>query len=215
MKLFESQHYFQYKWEQVTAANWQKYPNPISTHVVAVDVLAREIDEDRQVLRTERLITCKQAIPKWLSVIVGGQEYSYVREVSEVDLPSRTLVMKSHNLTMSHLLSVMETVVYRPDGESRTVFEQQAEITAFGTWQRICNKIEEWSVERFGQNAIKGKAAFEGVLQVLSDKLGESEVFVNEVGTTILKEIDDVERKTQNVIEEVKKLGTSAFSLQK
>lgn len=215
MKLFESQHYFNYNWEQVTAANWQKYPNELSTHVVSVDVLNRLIDPVRNVLKTERLIACKQPIPKWLRALVGGDEFSFVREVSEVDLKSRTLIMKSANMTMSHLLLVNETVTYKPDSElpnSRTIFQQEAEITAFSSWSGICNKLEEWSVERFGQNAKIGKRGLETVLQTLTEKWNESNNAVMEVGSTILKEIDEVNDKTQVVLHEVSEITQEVIS---
>lgn len=212
MKLFESVHSFEYPWDQVTAANWQKYPNALAPHVVSVDILDRQIDADRQVLRTERLIACKQAIPSWLRFIVGGDEYSYVREVSEVDLVNKTLVLKSSNLTMNHLLLVNETVIYRPDPElpnSRTNFSQEAEITAFASIRGICEKIEDWSVERFGQNAQVGKKGFESVLKVLTEKWEESGVFVSEVGDSLLKDINEYGDKTTDVLREVTKLGNA------
>lgn len=214
MKIFESQHAFSYPWEQVTAANWQKYPNELATHVVSVDVLNREIDEAKQVLRTERLITCKQAIPRWLRAIVGADEYSFVRELSEVDLRTKTLVMKSSNMTMSHLLLVNETVTYTPDpaSENKTVFKQEAEITAFLLFSGICNKIEEWSVERFGQNAQVGRRGFECVLRTLTEKWDESGVFVTDVGNSILKEIDEVNDKTHEVLHEVTSKTSSVLS---
>lgn len=206
MKIFASKHGFDYSWEQVTAANWQKYPNELATHVVSVDILNREFVEERNVLRTERLIACKQAIPLWLRALVGADEYSYVREISEVDLSTKTLTMKSANMTMSHLLLVNETVVYRPDPtmpDKRTLFEQEAEITAFLSWNSICNKIEEWSVERFGQNAKVGKSGFELVLKSLTEKWDESETLVKDVGTSILKEIDEVNDLTHEVLSDV------------
>lgn len=203
MKIFESKHEFLYPWEQVTAANWQKYPNELSTHVVSVDILHREIDSQKQVLRTERLIACKQPVPKWLSVICGSENYSYVREVSEVDLINKTLVMKSHNLTMNHIVQVNETVVYKPDdtlANSRTLFLQQAEITAFGSFKKICDKIEDWSVERFGQNAKIGKQGFESVLQTLTSKWQDSGVLVQDVSNSVTE-------TTTGVLAEVTKLG--------
>ncbi|OBA21641.1 MSF1-domain-containing protein [Metschnikowia bicuspidata var. bicuspidata NRRL YB-4993] len=215
MKVFESTHYFDYSWEQVTAANWQKYPNELATHVISVDILHREIDVARQTLRTERLIACKQPIPRWLRSIVGGDECSFVREISEVDLVTKKLVMKSANMTMNHLLSVKETVTYRPDPSlegSRTVFEQEAEITAFSSFKSICNKIEDWSVERFGQNASIGKKGFESVLQTLAEKWDESGVFVKDVGCTLLKEFDEVNDMTHELVHEVTEKTTSVLS---
>lgn len=173
MKFFLSEHLFNYPWDQVSAANWKKYPNEISTHVVAVDVLRREVDPESGVLTTERLITCKQAIPKWVLCLVGGSDMSYVREVSQVDPNKKTVTMRSVNLTMNHLLSVYETVVYKPQDSNpnNTVFHQEAQITAYASFKRLCNKIEDWSVERFGQNAIKGKAGFESVLEKVCQKV--------------------------------------------
>lgn len=214
MKIFQSQHLFNYPWDKVTAANWQKYPNEYSTHVVSVDILDRTIDVERKTLRTERLIGCKQAIPGWLSWMVGAQQNSYVREISEVDLINKTLVMKSSNLTMNHLLLVNETVIYRPDKAmplQRTSFEQSAEITAFALVNRICDKLEDWSVERFGQNASTGKIAFESVLKSLTQKWDESGVFVSDIGKRLEvigdKIGDTLGETTADVLLEVTKLG--------
>ncbi|GEQ70083.1 hypothetical protein JCM33374_g3759 [Metschnikowia sp. JCM 33374] len=215
MKVFESKHHFDYSWEQVTAANWQKYPNELSTHVVSVDILNREIDPEKQTLRTERLIACKQPIPRWLRSIVGGDECSFVREISEVDLKTKKLVMKSENMTMNHLLSVKETVTYTPDPSlenTRTIFEQEAEITAFSSFKSICNKIEDWSVERFGQNASIGKKGFESVLHTLTEKWEESGVLVKDVGSSIMKEFDEVNDKTQELVHEVTEKTSTVLS---
>lgn len=213
MKLFESQHCFAYPWNQVTAANWQKYPNELATHVVSVDILNRLVDPVTHVLRTERLIACKQGIPRWLRLLVGVEEYSYVREVSEVDLANKTLVMKLANMTMSHLLLVNETVTYKPHADTqRTIFQQEAEITAFSPMQRICNKLEEWTIERFGQNAKVGKAGFESVLDSLLQKWEELGTFVKDMSTTLLKEIDDVNDKTHEMIHEVTDKTTGVIS---
>ncbi|KAL6450139.1 UPS2 Protein UPS2 [Candida maltosa Xu316] len=195
MKLFESEHFFNYPWDQVTAANWQKYPNELSTHVISVDILNREIINDdnnnnnNKILRTERLIGCKQPIPKWLSFIVGGASVSYVREVSEVDLINKVLIMKSMNLTMNNLLLVKETVIYKPDEDlinNRTIFNQSAEITAFASLSKLCDKLEDWSIERFGQNAKTGKLAFESVLNKLTEKWEENGIFES---STVLQEV--------------------------
>lgn len=177
MKLFNNTQEFAYPWEQVTAANWRKYPNEVSTHVVAVDVLRRELDASGTRLTSERLITCQQSIPKWLAMLVGTSNKSYVREVSVVDLNTKTLTLRSCNLTCSHLLKVRETVKYQPHvtDPNRTEFHQEAQITAYATIQTLCNKIEDWSVKRFGENANKGRKGFDSVLQILSENWEQRE----------------------------------------
>lgn len=62
-----------------------------------------------------------------------------------------------------------ETVTYTPspdDVKGKTRFEQNASITSFaGGWQKIKDKIEGATVERFGQNAERGRRGFESVLE--------------------------------------------------
>ena len=54
------------------------------------------------------------------------------------------------------------------------MFEQNAKITALcGGWQKIKTKIEEASVERFKQNAQKGREGFEAVLEMSRRVWGE------------------------------------------
>ncbi|ODV89772.1 hypothetical protein CANCADRAFT_32923 [Tortispora caseinolytica NRRL Y-17796] len=171
MKIFSSQYVFSYPWDTVTIANWQKYPNERCPHVQSVDVLRREVKDG--VLRTERLISVKQNVPGWLITLIGGSNLSYVREVSEVDIANKSLTLRSTNLTFNSLLSVYETVKYTPAIEvgeddkikEATLFEQEAQISANAAFLRLKNKIEDWSVERFTQNAVSGKAGFESVLR--------------------------------------------------
>jgi len=170
MKVFESNYIFDYSWEDVSRANWRKYCawNTKSTHVIAVDTVSRSVHQETGILITERLITCKQSAPKWLKAILGSEE-SYVREISYVDPVGKTVTMKSMNLTFNNLLNVQETVQYVPDPENpniKTIFKQDAQITAYGAFSKICNSIEEFSVERFKQNAKKGREGFEAVLNM-------------------------------------------------
>lgn len=168
MKVFSSSHTFNYSWEEVSTANWRKYCpwNDKSTHVVAVDTLARHVDPATGILRTERLITCSQSAPEWVKAVIGSGDVSHVFETSYVDPQRKTVTMVSWNLTWSNFINCQETVVYRPlPNGTQTAFDQEARITALcGGWQRIKNKIEEFSVCRFRDNAIKGKEGFEAVL---------------------------------------------------
>jgi hypothetical protein len=171
MKVFSNHVTFNYSWDEVSTANWQKYGpwNDKSAHVIAVDTLNRHVDPATGILRTERLITCKQAAPAWLKSLMGGcMETSTVFEVSYVDPAQKTLTMVSQNITWSNLVNVQETVAYKPlpSGQS-TQFVQDARITALcGGWQRIKNSIEDTLVTRFRENASKGKEGFECVLEM-------------------------------------------------
>jgi len=171
MKVFSTSTEFDYSWEEVSTSNWRKYGpwNEKTPHVIAVDTLSRTVDPETGILRTERLITCRQSAPKWVNSLLGSQDTSHVYETSYVDPKAKKVTMCSMNMTWSDLLSVRETVVYQPSASapnSRTMFQQQAKITALcGGWQKIKNSIEQFTVERFQQNAAKGREGFEMVLE--------------------------------------------------
>jgi len=168
MKVFSNLVTYNYSWEEVSAANWRKYSpwNEKCTHVVAVDTLSRSVDPETGILRSERLITCRQKAPEWLKAVLGaGAGESQVLETSYVDPARRTVTMISNNLTFSNLINVSETVVYRPLNDGQTQFLQDAKITALcGGWNRIRNAIEDKLVTRFHDNAVKGREGFEAVL---------------------------------------------------
>lgn len=237
MKEFNSIQVFNYPWDYVSAANWRKYPNEQSKHVVGVDVLRRELKQGK--LITERLITCKQPIPSWLQYMVGVEDRSYVREVSIIDPVSHTLTMRSVNLTMTSLLKVRETVIYKPDPmhpNSSTIFTQRAQIVSSYGWMSVRSKIEQWAAERFSQNASKGKLGFESVLELgwgdvvhdVIDKFTDKFIFeINHISNQIINEIDaqtteivnDLTTSTKNVINEIKEstvihdINTTTFDL--
>lgn len=172
MKIFQQTSEFDYSWEEVSTSNWRKYGpwNDRTPHVIAVDTISRKVDPDTGILRTERLITCKQSAPSWVNSILGGQDTSLVYETSYVDPTNKKVTMCAMNITYADLLSVRETCIYQPASsapDAKTNFIQRAEITAFcGGWQKIKNSIEQFTVERFQQNAQKGKEGFEKVLEM-------------------------------------------------
>ncbi|CAI7582528.1 unnamed protein product [Penicillium pancosmium] len=176
MKVFSSTCDFDYSWDEVSTANWRKYCpwNDKATHVVGVDTLSRTVDPSTGILRTERLITCNQSAPQWVVTLLGGSTTSHVYEVSYVDPVSKKVTMCSNNLTWSNVLNVRETVTYQPSSSATTQFTQEAKITALcGGWQKIKNKVEEASVERFKENAIIGREGFETVLEMSRRVFGE------------------------------------------
>ncbi|KAI9315612.1 PRELI-like family-domain-containing protein [Dichotomocladium elegans] len=167
MKIFESVHDYNYNWSQVSAANWQKYPNENSPHVKHVDVLNRTIDPQTGILITERLFTVTQNVPALILKIMGSGTTHYVREISTIDPRTKTLTMKSINLTMSNILRVEETIRYEehPLDEQKTRFTQQAAISSGSLMSRWGNLLEEFTLRRFQQNAATGREGFHKVLE--------------------------------------------------
>jgi hypothetical protein len=168
MKLFSTEQHFQHPWALVSAANWVKYPNEVTPHVIHVDYLERRIDPETGILHTKRLLTCRQSVPGWMVRWLGATSEAYVYEESQVDARSKVLRLSARNLTMSNLMQVEETCTYTPSpGDPHaTLLKQEASISAtnvLSSW--ISNMIEDFSLERFRANAIKGRAALDHVLE--------------------------------------------------
>jgi len=168
MKLFESTHLFQHSWDNVTSAIWRKYPNERAPHVLHIETIDQYVEPETGVLVLERLIIAKDKMPGIISRLMGGEEHHYVREVTRVDPKQQTFKAVSKNLTFNHLMSIQETVRYGQCKEDpmKTVFIQEAQITAEGSLKRFANYVEELCVNGFREKAESGRRAMEQVLEV-------------------------------------------------
>ncbi|KAJ7293170.1 PRELI-like family-domain-containing protein [Mycena rebaudengoi] len=119
-----------------------------------IDVLDRTVDPKTGIIRTERILGCKQKTPIWIVKLFGGSEDAFVREISFVDPTTQTATITSVNLSLSQFATCFERIQYRPAPGNRTSFVQTA----------------EWLVQRFEQNAHLGKLGFTDVLRALEER---------------------------------------------
>ena len=77
------------KWEDITVACWQKYPNPQSPHVLSVDTLRREVDPATQCLHTTRLMQKDNKKPVWMNPWLPDT-ITFIVEESVLDPTVRT-----------------------------------------------------------------------------------------------------------------------------
>eukprot|EP00127_Corallochytrium_limacisporum_P001405 Clim_evm27s55 gene=Clim_evmTU27s55 len=166
MKLFEATHTFLRPWSVMTAAAWQKYPNPLRPDVVAVDVLDRRVTEDGKLL-TQRLITYEGKLPAWFSSLFGNEPLCYSFEESIVDPKTQTMTQTTRNLTGNNVLSVSEICEYKAGESGNTVQDQVAEIRAFAGFSALCHRIENHVHQQFDKSAQKGREAIECVAEML------------------------------------------------
>ncbi|TEB39042.1 MSF1-domain-containing protein [Coprinellus micaceus] len=168
MHIFSQLFQYEHPWSHVVIGMWRKYPNPKCTHVVSVDVIDRSVDPETGIIRTERILGCKQKAPRWVVKLFGGSEDAFVREVCFVDPATQDANITSVNLSLSQFATCYEVVRYTPAGPHRTNFSQTAEVQArTRLWQTAANGLEKWLVQRFEQNAQLGKTAFTDVLRAL------------------------------------------------
>ena len=171
---------------------WHKYPNPHCTHVQTIDVVDRTVDPETGIIRTERVLGCKQKAPTWIVKVCnrlvlspyctdpfvqlfGGSEDAFVREISFIDPATQTATITSVNLSLSQFATCFERIHYSPAANGQqTAFLQTAEIQArMALWRSVSDRLENWLAQRFEQNAQLGKVGFTDVLQAMWDDAKE------------------------------------------
>lgn len=169
---------------------WHKYPNPHCSHVLTVDVVGRSVDPKTGIIRTERILGCKQKAPAMITKVrpvldlfspirpanrptsgnklFGGSDDAFVREVSFVDPTTQQATITSVNMSLSQLATCHESIRYSPAADGTTRFAQTAAIEArMAGWRSVADRVERFLVQRFEQNAELGKVGFTDVLQRL------------------------------------------------
>ena len=58
--------FLRHPWSHVVIGMWHKYPNSKCTHVVSIDTIDRSVDSQTGIIRTERVLGCKQKAPMWI-----------------------------------------------------------------------------------------------------------------------------------------------------
>lgn len=167
MKLWQSEHIFDHPWSTITQAAWQKYPNPSSNHIVAIDVVDRQILPNGS-LFTDRVFTTKWAFPRWIMKVINVSDHCYSTETSVVNPADQHMILESRNLSLGKFISVVERLEYRshPTDPSKTVLTQGAQITVSGL--PLIGKLEEAMVNTMASQANKGRQAMEWVVNKLS-----------------------------------------------
>ncbi|KAF7310569.1 PRELI/MSF1 domain-containing protein [Mycena chlorophos] len=171
MHFFSQDYTLSHPWSHVVIGMWHKYPNAKCTHVISVDVVDRSVDPKTGIIRTERILGCKQKAPGWIVKVFGGSEDAFVREISFVDPARQTVDITSINLSLAQFATCLERIQYTPAPDNRTTFAQTAEIQArFTAWRTAADGLERWLVQRFEQNAQLGKLGFTDVLRALEQR---------------------------------------------
>jgi hypothetical protein len=166
VKLFSFEHTFQHPFHSVTAAWMAKYPNDAAKHVKAIDITDRRIDQNGRLI-TNRIMSCQSALPGWLTA-AGLPSQCFVAESSVVDPRTKTMVVKSSNLSGASLMVVEETCTYQATpsvgaAPPATHYKQEARITAFLPF--LASRFESYSFSNLQSKSAEGVAVVEKLCQ--------------------------------------------------
>lgn len=168
MKIWTSEHVFNYNWETVSGGQWQKYPNPHNQAVVGTDVVDRRVVGG--VLHSSRIISSDWKLASWVQNLIGANKVCYAHEVSTVDPRNRVMTMQSKNLSFSNVVTMEENMTYRPHPEDagKTMMLQETIVTVQGV--PLTSYMESIIVNTVSNNSNKGKAAMEWIVEKLREE---------------------------------------------
>jgi hypothetical protein len=158
---YRNVHDYQFDFETVTVAFFNKYPNPYASHVQSVDTLKREIKEDGK-LYTTRLIKKNGKLPSWVKPFLGKISHSWIIEQTVIDPKTKEMKAYQRNLDHTKIIRVEEYTTYKFNDQTETTnvnynVKFSSNFQTFG----VKNRIEAWSHNRFKentQNTTKGMA---------------------------------------------------------
>ncbi|KAF1631702.1 PRELI domain containing protein 3A, partial [Eudyptes filholi] len=168
-----SSSFYRHPWDTVIKAAMRKYPNPMNSCVVGVDVLNRSLDNQGR-LHSHRLLSTEWGLPSIVKAILGtSRTLTYIEEHSVVDPVEKKMELCSTNITLTNLVSVDERLVYTPHPENpeKTVLTQEAIITVKGI--SLSSYLESLMANTISSNARKGRDALEWVISKLNTELEE------------------------------------------
>lgn len=173
VKYYEDSVIFQFNWNQVAHAFWQRYPNPNSSHVLTEDTISRRVRNG--ILYTTRLLTKTNRVPKWGERFIKKNVVKIVEE-STVDMKTKTLTTYTRNLGYTTIMSIVEKVVYKvcDDNPNWTVAKRSAWIDSqtFG----FSRALQAFGLDRFKKNC---KLMYTGFNYVLAHMFPHTAQYMN------------------------------------
>ncbi|EDL06684.1 RIKEN cDNA 2310042G06, isoform CRA_b, partial [Mus musculus] len=106
-------------------------------------------------------------------LIGAARTKTYVQEHSVVDPVTRTMELKSTNISFTNMVSVDERLTYKPHPQDpeKTVLTQEALITVKGV--SLSSYLEGLMASTISSNASKGREAMEWVIHKLNAEIEE------------------------------------------
>ncbi|CAG0920416.1 unnamed protein product [Notodromas monacha] len=158
---------FPYTWDVVARGLWVRYPNSQSTHVLSEDTLERYVENGK--LFTRRLLVKTNPAPKWADRFISKRFVNIVEE-SIVDPEAQTVVTYTRNIGFTHVMNVVERVVYRKTDPAKLGEEDGFTIAERSAWlssgvRGFAFAIEKFSLERFKHNTKKANAGLAESIQ--------------------------------------------------
>lgn len=202
-------HTFKHSFSLISLASWLKYPTETRPDVLCVDLLDYKYDPEKQRLFTKRLLTMKPILPSWFSGFFGiPSGHTYCIEEAEVDVNNNKMILEGRNLTMNNIMELRERCTYtrHPDNTEWTHFSHEARAVAFPWFFK--EKLEDWTLDRFLQNAARGRDLMETTCQTIKkyglDAMLDIKASLNDARNMLKEEADQILETVEKNVQDIK-----------
>lgn len=215
MRLFQKEHVFHNDWGTITSAFWVKYPNELQPHVLRVDTLDLQIDEEKQQFTCRRLLSLKYQCPRWVQKFFGASPVGFAVEEATCSLRDRKLTLKSCNYTFASFFRVEEACEYTPHPENpqHTLYKQTATYKVSGLGLPVNRAVENAAVAQAAEKSLLGVSVVERLGTFLAEQQWRKScssclVSLEEAAASASKHAQEKYRQLRQRVE--KKLGVTA-----
>lgn len=126
------------------------------------------MDEDGK-LHTTRLILKQGRLPRFVKPFLKHISESWIIEKSVVDPKTVEMETWSSNLEHRYILKVEERTTYKGNEQGTWSQNQVSFCSNFAGWG-VKDRIEKWSLDRFGENTAKSRRGMAFVMDLLKEK---------------------------------------------
>ncbi|WCJ36928.1 MSF1-like family protein [Euphorbia peplus] len=175
VRALKQEHVYKHPWERVTSASWRKFTEPenkrVLSHILEVDTLEQRLDCQAGKLYTTRAVTVHAPGPWFIRKIIG-QDICHCVETTVVNAQTRSMQIRSRNISLQKFIEVEEKIRYDPHPENPSTWtlcrqETSISIKPLSALASMAEKIEQKCAERFLQNSAKGREVMERICKYL------------------------------------------------
>jgi 4-amino-4-deoxychorismate lyase len=110
----------------LASANFRKYPNPHSPHVISCDVLSRKVSNME--IHTTRLLCLQQQVPSFIKPFVSDPSTFFI-EHSVLDGKTGEYSATTTNLSLRDYFIAEENISFKKTNTTQTLFKCTASIS--------------------------------------------------------------------------------------
>lgn len=176
MLYYRSNHAYDYNFETVTLAYFNRYPNPYATHVKSIDTIDVFTDKKGR-LHQVKLIKKSGRLPKFIKPFLGKITTTWIIENTIVDPVSKEMITYNCNLDHTKIIRIEEFNTYKYDLNKNltnsfvTVKFSSGFTHKFEFGLSIKDRIEDWSKNKFSNNLMRSREGLKLVMDSVKEKL--------------------------------------------